>query len=187
MAFLGSGGVYAYINGELRVIADSDTPAPGTTGTFGAFPVSPVISGENVAFGAGAGGFEDPPTGRSAIFAYIDGALELIASETAAAPGLEDATFNRFFLLDQDDSVGEGVRPAISGENVVFSAQVIGTDHHVHGVYARLPDPPPIPALSSWSLIVLTLLLLTAGTPILQRRMPGVPVVPRSDSPAARA
>lgn len=158
VVFLGSSGVYAYINGKLGVIADSDTPAPGSTGTFGDFSVSPSISGENVGFGAGATGIGD------AIFAYIDGALQVIASRNTPVPGNKKTTFSNFFLVDQEDFVGEGVRPAISGENVVFTASP-------NGVYALLPDPPPIPTVSAWWLIVLTILLLFAATTILRRRV----------------
>ena len=117
--------IYAYINGKLRVIADSDTPAPGSTGTFGALPVSPSISGENVGFGAGADGL------GLAIFAYLDGTMRLIADKNTLVPG-RDNTFSLFFLLDQSDFTGEGVRPAISGNNVVFTAAP-------NGVYAFFP------------------------------------------------
>ncbi len=166
VAFLASASVYAYINGELRVIADHETPAPGTTGTFGAFPVSPVIRGENVGFGAGTniGG---------GVFAYIDGVIQLIADRNTPAPGHEETTFDGFFLVDRPNFDGEGVRPAISGENVVFIAQVRlpgELNQFVTGVYGRLAPPPPIPAVSPWWLIVFALLVLSAGIVLVRRR-----------------
>lgn len=108
------GGVYARINGELRVIANLDTPAPGATGTFFNFGTtngtSASINGENVVFSALAFGL------GAGIFACVDGCIRLIASERTPAPDL-DTTFGVFFL-------SKGVSPAISGTNVVFASNL---------------------------------------------------------------
>ncbi len=157
------GGVYAYINGALRVIADDDTPAPGTSGTFGGFPVGPVISGENVAFGAGT-------NIGVGIFAYIDEVMQLIANRDTPIPGHEETTFQGFDLIDRPNFDGEGVRPSISGENVVFFGDAnVPLKHHVDGIYARIVESP-IPTVSTWSLIFLMVLLVSVGTVIVSRR-----------------
>ncbi len=151
-----SSGARPSIDGELRVIADTDTPAPGTTGTFAGF-VTPVISGDNVGFGAGTniGG---------GIFAYVNGELQLIANRSTIVPGHEDTTFETFYL--------SGVSPSISGENVVFfgNGRLPGKQKQfVTGIYGRIVEPP-IPTVSTWSLIILTALLLSVGIVIVSRR-----------------
>lgn len=172
----GGGAIWGYINGSLRVIADGDTPAPGGLpgATFGGFPVSPSISGENVVFGSGVAGV--------GIFAYIGGSFRLIAGQSTPVPGHPDTTFDRFFLQDTGSS-RELVIPAISSENVVFTADAFPPpgEHHVAGVYGCLPPPPPlppIPALSDWGVAVLIVLLLLTGVTILilrRRRCPAAP------------
>ena len=126
---------------------------------FGGFPVSPVIDGENVGFAAGVTGI------GAGMYAYIDGGFELIANRNTIVPGHEDTTFEHFGL-------NSGMRPSISGENMVFygNGRLPGKlNQHTKGIYARIVEPP-IPTVSTWSLIVLTLLLLSAGIVIVSRR-----------------
>lgn len=114
VAFTTGCGIYAYINGEIRRIADRDTVIPGTTTTMGGFNVSPTISGENVVFSTNSA-----PDFGEGIFAYIDGEIELIASTQTRVPG-SDETFVGFF---QAPTRGPGgVRQYISGKNVIFGA-----------------------------------------------------------------
>src|SRR5262249_41044107 len=59
-ATAGTEGIYAWrSDGTLITVANLDTPAPGTTGTFNAFQSDPSIDGDTVAFraysNAGAG------------------------------------------------------------------------------------------------------------------------------------
>ena len=71
-----SGGYYAYMDGELRVIVDTTTPVPDRDHNFG-FAVlegsSPSISGRNVAF-ASRSGIEG-----GSIWGWFDGELVRIA------------------------------------------------------------------------------------------------------------
>lgn len=210
VAFLGvwsdGGGLYAYINGSLRVIADTNTPAPAGTGSFQSFAGSPSLSGENVAFGGLIDVF-----GISGIYAYIDGSLRVIADTNTPVPGSPDVTFGDFGQL-------EGLSPVISGENVVFASKVpngifayidgslhkiadettvvpgrtvnffafgqtqgispsisgenivfVGVSLETNGIYLRT-DEPAVPATSAWALAILAALLLSAGTAILRRR-----------------
>jgi hypothetical protein len=151
VAFSNGCGIYAYINGSLRLIVDKGTVPPGATGPFTNFGSSggaiPSISGENVAFGAYATGIE------WGVFALIDGSLRLIASVDTPVPGLEGTTFNHFGLLN-------GTSPAIDGQKVVFMG------NPAPGIYvnADLGQLPTIPAVSAWGLVVLALLTLIAGT-----------------------
>ncbi|MFQ5495346.1 MAG: hypothetical protein ACE5EX_08175 [Phycisphaerae bacterium] len=102
-------GIYAFINGQLRVIADTSTLLPGATRTVTTFGfgkgVSPAISGENVAFYA-QWGFDG-----EGIYAFINGEFRVIAATGTPIPGLGGPAFGHFLSPS----------PAISGENVVFA------------------------------------------------------------------
>ena len=161
VAFLsgGIGGISCYVDGQLQVIVARNMPAPGSKGMFGGFPVSPVIDGENVGFAAGVTGI------GAGIYAYIDGGFELIANRNTIVPGHEDTTFDHF-------GSNSGMRPSFSGENMVFygSGRLPGKQkQYTNGIYARIIEMP-IPTVSTWSLIVLTALLLSVGTIIVSRR-----------------
>ncbi len=120
-------GIYAYIDGSLRVIADTNTPSPDG-GTFHIFAMhegaSPAISGENIAFGART---TNDYSGH-AIFAYIDGSLQLIADNYTEVPGGAGELFFHFGLFSGADA-------SISGENVAFSAK-IDKGYNTWGIYA---------------------------------------------------
>ena len=97
-------GIYAYINGEIRVIADTNTPVPGGAGTFPGFRLGNVsISGENVVFAIPSG-----------VYAYIDGVLRVVADGDTDPPLPAHTGIANF------GSAGSG--PDISGENIVFLA-----------------------------------------------------------------
>ena len=121
------GGIYAYINGELRMIADTNTVLPGASGpasSFGLFGgVSPDISGENVVFSASWG------TGSNGIYVYIDGEIRVIADTNTRIPG----------GVGVFPSVGSGASPAISGENVVFLI-ITGVYAYIDGVLRLVAD-----------------------------------------------
>ena len=158
IAFEWGGGICTYIRGELEVTVDSNTPAPGGTGTFGGFHTPPVLDGENIGFGAGTdiGG---------GIFAYVNGQVERIADRATLVPGHDDTTFEHFGFSNE-------VSPSLSGENVVFygNGRLPGKKkQHTNGIYARIHEPP-VPAASTWGLIVLTLLLLSTGVVLLRKR-----------------
>ncbi|MFQ5494291.1 MAG: hypothetical protein ACE5EX_02825 [Phycisphaerae bacterium] len=163
VAFLGSAGIYGYINGKLRVIADANTQIPGSNLVFTGFPINPTISGENVAFVAGA---DDLGVTVIGIFASIADGIEIVASERTVVPGHDDTTFSGFFWVD-------GVRPAISEENVVFTARgrLPGQQKQfVTGVYARIVDPE-IPTISRWGVVLLALPVVLAAAILIRRRL----------------
>lgn len=72
----GQQGIYAIIDGQLKLLADTSTPIPGGAGTFTAFPAfsGPAISGGIVAF-EGFG-----PPGQNGIYAHIGGSLTKIVA-----------------------------------------------------------------------------------------------------------
>lgn len=99
------------------------------------------------------------------MYALIDGGLELIADRSTIVPGHDDTTFDHF-------GSNSGMRPSFSGENMVFygNGRLPGKlNQRTNGIYARIHEPP-IPTVSTWSLMVLTLLLLSAGIVIVSRR-----------------
>ncbi len=120
-------GIYAYIDGSLRVIADTNTPSPDG-GIFHIFAMhegaSPAISGQNIAFGART----TIDFSGHAIFAYIDGSLQLIVDNYTEVPGGGGELFAHFGLYS-------GAEPSISGENVAFSAKV-DKGFFTSGIYA---------------------------------------------------
>ena len=120
----GSVGIYAYIDGQLRVIADTATPLPDDTGHFGfrlSSGSSPSISGRNVAFGAVSA------VEGEAIWAYMNGSLVKIAGPNTPLPG-GTGTFRQFSLVN-------GTSPSISGENVTFGAY---SEEVGEGIYAYI-------------------------------------------------
>lgn len=147
MAFTVTSGVYARINGELLLIANTDTVVPGGTATLGNFGggagSSPTIDAENIAFTA-----RSSETGQ-AVFAYIDDELQILVSENTYVPGLGTLKFSHFGLF-----AGNG--PDIDGRDIVF----MGVP--APGIYVG--TIVKIPTVSAWGLVVLTLLLLTAGS-----------------------
>lgn len=120
----GGAGIYAYIDGQLRLVADTNTVAPGTKSTFGfglTWGSGPDISGRNVVFGAivpGIGG---------SIWLWRDGELIKIADPNTPVPGSPGETFRSF-------PIGAGMSPAISGENIAFTAVL----EKGSGVYALI-------------------------------------------------
>ncbi len=118
-------GIFAYIDGSLRVIADTNTPVPGGKGTFLNFGLlsgtSPSISGSNVAFG----GCTEAGQG---IYAYIDGSLQVIADTNTRSPD-----GGRFHIF----AMHEGASPAISGRNIAFGATTTN-DFSGHAIFAYI-------------------------------------------------
>ncbi|MEE8156178.1 MAG: hypothetical protein V3T53_14590 [Phycisphaerales bacterium] len=120
-----SRGIFAYIDGSLRLIANTNTPVPGGRGTFLNFGLlsgtSPSISGSNVAFG----GCTEAGQG---IYAYIDGSLQVIADTNTRSP--DGGTFHIF-------AMHEGASPAISGQNIAFGARTTN-DFSGHAIFAYI-------------------------------------------------
>jgi hypothetical protein len=123
-------GIYAYINGEIRRIADTNTVLPGVNRRALNFAilggVRPSISGENVVFGAQGPNWV-------AIFAYIDGELRLIVDGNTPVPGREGRTFGGF-------GFGDGVSPDICGEKIVFSNPFLGIYTWTDGMIEMIAD-----------------------------------------------
>lgn len=160
VAFQAVSGIYAFINGSMRKVADWNTAAPNGGGNFNSFDPgnsgSPSISGENVTFLART------ETLGWGIFAYTNGALEVVADANTPVPG---ETFN---FSDVSVASSGGAGPAISGRNVVFQTAPPG------GIYARI-HVAPIPATTDWSLVALTLGLVAAAAIVLRSRRRGFP------------
>lgn len=119
-------GIYASIDGELRVIADNRTPLPDNSGNpFSFFDFSsPTISGENVVFGS------LNPAQEGGIYAYLDGQLEVIAQTNTPTP-------DGIGRLGFDFTERPGI--AMDGENVAFVAYDVGNPNpFVSGIYTNL-------------------------------------------------
>jgi hypothetical protein len=96
-------GIYSVIGGKLRVVADTNTPIPGTSEKFQSF-TTPSISGLNIAFsGAGA------TTGG--LYIVKQGNISL------AAP-------NGLTVTNPDDTFRNFAGPAISGSNLATIGSV---------------------------------------------------------------
>lgn len=107
VAFRGVGdnqdGIYRWMNGVLEVIADTNTPIPGGTGTFGApqtggFSI-PSIDGEDVAFGG-----DDLTISQRGVYTYIGGVLDVVADKTTRPPGAS-TSFSTLGGASLDDGV----------------------------------------------------------------------------------
>jgi T5SS/PEP-CTERM-associated repeat protein len=130
VAFFGAGsggqqGIYSGVPGNPVRVADTGTAIPGGTGNFTAFPSSPSISGNNVAFlGSGSGG-------QQGIYAGIPGNPIRVADLNTAIPG-GTGNFTSFIP-------GNPVAPAIDGNNVAFFGAGSGGQQ---GIYAGIPGNP---------------------------------------------
>jgi hypothetical protein len=110
-------GVYTSVSGVIGRVADNTISAPGGSGTFTSFGITPSIDGTDVAF------YGVSP-GRTGIYLSSGGTLSPVADTTTAVPG-GTGTFTGFLTT--------GV--AVSGGRVVFQ----GTDSAGKtGVYSAL-------------------------------------------------
>lgn len=102
----------------------------------------------------------DPPH-LQAVVSYTDGSQPETFDLSAAG---EDVTVQPFGLF-------WGV---VSDERNIGAIQLNHRSHGGPDVWAFddfvFPDPPPVPAVSSWGLAAMTLLVLTAGTLVFARR-----------------
>ncbi|MDF5733841.1 MAG: hypothetical protein PUP92_39190 [Rhizonema sp. PD38] len=88
VAFVGSGnnftqGIYTNIDGELKVVADSNTQIPDGTGNFNDFDVSygiPTLDNGSVAFVGSGNSFQ------RGIYTILDGSLSVIADRNTSVP-----------------------------------------------------------------------------------------------------
>ncbi len=107
--------IWRWQDGLLEKVVDTHTLVPGHSVTFGSFPGSPGIDGENIAFLAR----HDDGTG---VYAVINGELRTIAEKGMFLPGA---------AFPIGTVGGLTVSPAISGQNVAFFATTVFT----HGLY----------------------------------------------------
>lgn len=110
-------GLYIYLDGNLILLADENTPIPMGSGTFRRFSNPVYISDEEVAFI----GFGHDLNG---IFSYLDGTIENIVSTNTEIP----MTNETFEIFQDPISLGSG--------NLVFQAE--GSD--THGIYIVIND-----------------------------------------------
>jgi hypothetical protein len=119
----GQHGVYGGIGGQLKMVANLNTPIPGGVGNFstpsGGLAFDEVsISGSNVAFvGRGAG--------QEGIYSSIDGSLRVEVNLQTALPG-----------AGGNASSFRG--PTIDGENLAFMAT--GPHFSVQGIYSKIGE-----------------------------------------------
>ncbi|MGF1641987.1 MAG: choice-of-anchor tandem repeat NxxGxxAF-containing protein [Rhodospirillales bacterium] len=96
----GQRGIYSTAGGALGVVADTNTPIPGGTGTFTGFN-GPSLDGDSVAFrGVGR-------DGQDGIYSTVGGTLNVVADRNTPIPG-GTGTFTQF----------NG--PSLSGGSVAF-------------------------------------------------------------------
>ncbi len=101
----GGSGIYARIDGQLVVVADSSMKIPGSEFFNFAFGLSPGICGRNVSFVGFSLGY------GSGIWLWRDGVLEKVVDTHTLVPG-RSVTFGSF--------LGS---PGIDGENIAFLAR----------------------------------------------------------------
>ena len=96
-------GIFAYLNGALTTIADTNTPLPGGTVNFLDFSSTvPAISGSNIAFAAPGS------SGQRGVYSYINGTLGRVADTNTPIPNGGGSNFSTFGTA------------AISGSSVAF-------------------------------------------------------------------
>ncbi len=78
-------GIYAWIDGQLDVIADLKTPIPACPGTFNFLSAEVSVEGGKMAFRAG--GEEAPMKPRGGIYTDLSGTLAKIADTADSIPG----------------------------------------------------------------------------------------------------
>lgn len=105
-------GIYEWINGSLQMVVDTNTPQPGTTGSFG-FLGAPSLENGDVAFWSQSfsqGQWVD------GIYARMGGTVQVIADHSTAVPG-ESGNFTTFATpsLDSGDVAFWGVGSVFGG------------------------------------------------------------------------
>ncbi len=119
-ANLEQSGIYTNIAGALNVVADTNTPVPGGTGTFRDF-FSPSLNDGNVAFQGISGANFD----RSGIYTSINGVLDVVADMNTPIPG-GTGTFSDFFFP----------LPSLDNGNVAFASTNAGFEQD--GIYTNI-------------------------------------------------
>lgn len=111
------GGIYEFAKGALGVVANTRTPVPGGTGTFGdglrSYPLD--NSGSSIAFVGGN-------SSRAGVVTRFDGVLDFAADFQTPVP---DAKGNFQFFFD---------RPSVEGRDIAFAGSVDAA-HARPGVY----------------------------------------------------
>jgi hypothetical protein len=80
-------------DGDLRLIADTETPVPNGIGTFvGFLGLFPALDGRNVAF-VGEASPRVPDIRETGVYVSTGGSLELIADRRTAVPGSDETFF----------------------------------------------------------------------------------------------
>ncbi|HEY8239924.1 MAG TPA: hypothetical protein VIH35_00675 [Kiritimatiellia bacterium] len=121
VAFQGMGtgnqmGIYVWKGGTLARVADTNTAIPSGSGAFTSIASSASVDGGNIAFrGLGSGG-------QDGIYAWINGALSVVADTNTAMPSQASA-FRAF-----------GAAPSINAGYVAFS----GSGDGMTGIYANV-------------------------------------------------
>lgn len=174
-------GVYSDIGGSLDVVADTNTPIPNGTGTFifqGGDP--PSIDGEYVAFrGTNGSGFE------AGIYGLVEDTLIRIVDRNETLDGKTPSTWGfeagpealsgtdvAFFVSFTGGSEGIYVATVplnVCGNGIVEEGEGCDDGNENDEDACHSTCQWRIPAVSEWGLIVMTLLVLTAGTVVIIR------------------
>lgn len=84
VAFIGDsdrgGGIYFYTGGSLTVVADQNTPVPGSTGNFSSNFGNVSLSNGKMVFSMGSGN-------QTGIYLYRGGVLQVLADKNTPIPG----------------------------------------------------------------------------------------------------
>lgn len=184
-------GHYMEIHGVLNVVADSNSPIPGGSGTFSAFGVTPSLDGTNIAFRAIG------PGGQDGVYTNMGGSLikvvdlsdsiegkalaavgpDAVGSLSAVALGLGGSLSGNeiaFIALFTDDSQGLFVATIadLCGNGVVEGSEICddGNTFDNDGCSAACGHDAVIPTVSEWGLMVMSLLAVAIGAVLFSER-----------------
>lgn len=120
--------VYTQINGNLNLVADSNTLIPGGVGNY-EWLAEPILDGSNVAF---AGGNRD--TQQNGIYTDLGGSVRTVVDGNTLVPG-GTGTFD--FIPDEDFGISNGVVAITAGAT---SPQTLGVYIDVNGNLSVIAD-----------------------------------------------
>ena len=121
-------GVYSVIDGNINLVADSNTIMPGSTEKF-EWLAEPILDAGNVAFAGGNIAIQ-----QNGIYTDLGGSLRVIADLNTPVPG-GTGTFN--FLPDEDFGISNGVVAITGGAT---SPQTLGVYADINGTLSVIAD-----------------------------------------------
>ena len=76
-------GIYAYVNGDLKVVVDDETQVPGSSDLFKSFDMHPSMDGTSVAFSGSRFPVRDDAFG---VYKEVSGSLQAVADSDTPIP-----------------------------------------------------------------------------------------------------